>query len=47
MMIYKGEEVFKYPQKISEIRHKALSKVLPQFGIKYETNFSNLLKYDA
>ena len=47
MVVHNGVECFKYPNKLSEARHKAMKKVLPQYGIEYETNFSNLLKYDA
>ena len=43
------EEKFiaEFPEESRIIRHRALKKILPKYGIEYETNFSNLLKYDA
>lgn len=35
------------PEKYANCLHKALKKILPQYGIEYKTNFSNLIKYDA
>ena len=38
---------FDNPEEYSLRLHRFYREVLPKFGIKYETNFSNLLKYDA
>ena len=43
MAKFMEEHVDEYVQ----ILHRAYKKILPQFGIEYKTNFSNLLKYDA
>ena len=34
-------------EQLAIIQHKCNAEILPQYGIEYETNFSNLLKYDA
>ena len=35
------------PEEYSYRLHSLYKKLLPQYGIEYKTNFSNLLKYDA
>jgi len=39
--------VTEQPENYAKYLHRAYQEILPKYGIKYETNFSNLLKYDA